>query len=100
MEASDGRHPIDLDHAPAHRPRLRSIHANGDVVAQRDRRVVEPRLRRDEPRIISLVPLDDLTHDGQPMGFDLTLQLKSAGRHSSRAAASVAVELTYNPLDR
>jgi stromal membrane-associated protein len=45
----------------------------------------------------ALVPLEDLTHDGQPIGFDLTLQLR---KPNGRPNASVAVELTYNPLDR
>ena len=45
----------------------------------------------------ALVPLQDLTHDGQPMGFDLTLQQKRDGKSDARA--SVAIELTYNPLD-
>ena len=42
----------------------------------------------------ALVPLQDLPHDGQPMGFDLTLQQRS----QSRNGASVAIELTFNPL--
>ena len=41
------------------------------------------------------VPLEDLTHDGQPMGFDVSL---SSAKGDQRG--SVAVELTYNPLDR
>jgi stromal membrane-associated protein len=41
----------------------------------------------------ALVPLEDLTHDGQPIGFHLTL---SNGKRE--LAATVAVELTYNPL--
>ena len=45
----------------------------------------------------TLVPLHDLTHDGQPMGFDLTLQ-QPADRKVS-GTASIAVELTYNPLN-
>ena len=83
------------------------------------------------------VPLSDVPHDGQPMGFDLTLQVwkeepPPATRHPPPArlhafvrlhtpahafarapwqlaprvakkatgTASVAVELTYNPLTR
>lgn len=41
----------------------------------------------------ALVPLEDLTHDGQPIGFQLTL---SNGKRE--LASTVAVELTYNPL--
>jgi stromal membrane-associated protein len=43
----------------------------------------------------ALVPLQDLPHDGEPMGMDLTL---TSG--SKRSRGSVAVEITYNPLDR
>lgn len=39
------------------------------------------------------VPLEDLTHDGEPIGFQLTL---SKGK--KELASTVAVELTYNPL--
>ena len=46
----------------------------------------------------ALVPLQDLTHDGQPMGFDLTIQ-QPDGRKGRSGRASVAVELTYNPLN-
>eukprot|EP00322_Chrysochromulina_rotalis_P006188 CAMPEP_0115842690 /NCGR_PEP_ID=MMETSP0287-20121206/7929_1 /TAXON_ID=412157 /ORGANISM="Chrysochromulina rotalis, Strain UIO044" /LENGTH=278 /DNA_ID=CAMNT_0003296365 /DNA_START=10 /DNA_END=847 /DNA_ORIENTATION=- len=46
----------------------------------------------------ALIPLEDLTHDGQPMGFDLTLQQPAA--RSTGHGASVAVEITYHPLDR
>ena len=48
----------------------------------------------------AILPLEDLTHDGQPMGFDLSL---TQGKRAGRAGApppSVAVELTYNPLTR
>jgi len=47
------------------------------------------------------VGLSELTHDGQPMGFDLTLHLTKAAAARATAAPrlpSVAVELTYNPL--
>jgi len=66
-----------------------------------------------------LVPLADLTHDGMPMGFDLTIEQAKKLAGASRASgvltgardgrrmvrkgvqtASVAIELTYNPLDR
>jgi len=40
--------------------------------------------------------LSELTHDGQPMGFDLTLQLLKPRVMPHNP--SVAVELTYNPL--
>ena len=56
----------------------------------------------------ALVPLSDLAGDGQPMGFDLTLQQAGrrgnrsgadrAAKHSSASKASVALQLTYNPL--
>ena len=49
----------------------------------------------------ALLPLEDLTHDGQPMGFDLSLQQISAPRRGGGGErASVAVEITYNPLNR
>lgn len=47
----------------------------------------------------AMVPLADLTHDGQPMGFDLTLE--GMGKHMAKktsATVSVGVELTYNSL--
>lgn len=58
-----------------------------------------------------LIPLADLTHDGRPMGFDLTLEradnanlmrrTTNARRMTFRSGSgSVALELTYNPLDR
>ena len=56
----------------------------------------------------ALIPLADLTHDGHSMGFDLTLDpgkggLGRDGRRMVKkggASGSVAIELTYNPLDR
>ena len=42
-----------------------------------------------------LLPLADLSHDGMPMGFDLSLENMKRGAPRS---ASVALELTYNPL--
>ena len=57
----------------------------------------------------ALIPLADLTHDGHAMGFDLTLEkaekggLKKDGNRMVKkggASGSVAIELTYNPLDR
>ena len=43
----------------------------------------------------ALLAMSEFTHDGQPMGFDLTLQQKASRK---AAEANVAVELTYNPL--
>ena len=42
----------------------------------------------------AVVPLDDLTHDGEPMGFHLTL----TGGKCVEGQSHIAVELTYNPL--
>ena len=58
-----------------------------------------------------LIPLADLTHDGMPMGFDLTLERAEKGGLGGKKdgtrlakkgdrASTVAIELTYNPLDR
>ena len=38
--------------------------------------------------------MEDLTHDGEPMGFHLTL----SGGKSDGTGSHIAVELTYNPL--
>ena len=47
----------------------------------------------------AMVPIADLTLDGSPMGFDLTLQLHTKHQPTGGATrASVAVELTFNPL--
>jgi len=47
----------------------------------------------------ALVPLEDLPHDGQPMGFDLTIQQPTSKRKSlHKGPATVALEITYNPL--
>ena len=47
----------------------------------------------------ALVPLSDISLDGTPMGFDLTLQLHTKQQPTGGATrASVAVELTFNPL--
>ena len=42
----------------------------------------------------AMVPMDDLTHDGQPIGFQLDL----SDKNGASLASTVAVELTYNPL--
>jgi len=63
-----------------------------------------------------LLPLADLPHDGMPMGFDLTIDQASAAKGATGvlgtardgrrmvkkggSTASVAIEVTYNPLDR
>jgi len=46
----------------------------------------------------ALVPLQDLPL-GQPMGFDLTIT-QPVERRGHKGQATVALELTYNPLDR
>lgn len=48
----------------------------------------------------AMVPIADLTHDGQPMGFDLTLDLSKAmsKKTEGKLAPSIGIELTYNSL--
>ena len=47
----------------------------------------------------AMVPIADLTHDGQPMGFDLTLEgMGKQMAKKTHAAVSVGVALTYNSL--
>ena len=65
----------------------------------------------------AMVPIADLTHDGMPMGFDLTIEQanseagkqalglgnkdgKRRNKKKGDRTVGVAIELTYNPLDR
>ncbi len=45
----------------------------------------------------ALLAMSEFTHDGQPMGFDLTLQ-QMTKKKSGRGNCSVAIEVMYNPL--
>ena len=59
----------------------------------------EDRIGKDDFIGQALVPLSDISLDGTPMGFDLTLQLHTKQQPTGGATrASVAVELTFNPL--
>ena len=44
----------------------------------------------------AVVPLADLPEDGEPMGFDLTLE--AVGKREDQRAPSIGLELTYNRL--
>ena len=58
----------------------------------------EDRIGKDDFIGQALVPLSDISLDGTPMGFDLTLQLHTKQQPTGGATrASVAVELTFNP---
>ena len=51
----------------------------------------------------ALLALTELTHDGEPMGFDLTLQIARSRHIKARGGkggnASIGIEVMYNPLE-